>query len=908
MPMRIANPAARAYRGVALRRSPAKRTKCLSALVPQYLLLLAAIHSAASAAEPAPQPPAFAAKPTATKAGDGAKIGFSVSAPTDVEVSIVGADGKVVRHLAAGMVGKNAPEPFKKDSLAQEVAWDGKDDAGKPAAGGPFKARVRLGLSATLDRFIPSAPDPLSRPTSIGVGANGDVYVLAGRSHTNSVNVYMFVLDRDGKYLRTILPSPAGLKADQVKGLERLKLPGGKEVPIIYHGYTGDVAPFLAGMRAQQLAVTSQGWIVFASGGNDMWDQGEQRHALVIKPDGSTPPEVGFVGPRLGNACGYGIGLRRQQLAVSPDNKTVYFCGMGWGGSGKKPPKGIHCIGRTTWASKAPAPESFIGKPDEPGDDDEHLNDPVSVACDGEGRILVSDFGNNRVAVFAADGKFLGQTKVERPRMVCVHPKTGVMYVLTAPEVDAKKRGGGPFSIVKFDKAVDGKEVARGSFSGGNPVLALDASAEIARLWLANGGLFPIEDAGGKLEAGADVITAAPGGFPGYPLYLAHDPAREVLYVSDYALGRPNIKTVRVDLKTDNISPMLDSSEVTLDRAGNLYALDGYGRNSISRFDPEGKPLAFASGSNKLSIKYRAGLPNVGVKGLAVAPDGDIFAYQDNNMSGPVRIWQFGPDGKVKREDFVGDIPFDSGTGLAADRAGNVYAGINIHDPKHLYPDDFGDQIPQLAWYAPYPAKASWYARPMHAMPDGPPWNRPYINFYLYQYGLVFKFGPEGGKLVIGALPKDKSGEAARPAGVPADAKEYRNAYLGQTVWLSGEKWEYRGFGICANRTEGWGDPGCSCMSSRFCIDRHDRLFVPDVFRFSIGVVDTAGNELARIGDYGNVDSAGPKSAVPEPAIPFASPNAVAAGEDRIFVADRKSRRIVVIDLKFAAEEMCEVK
>jgi sugar lactone lactonase YvrE len=887
MATQLTSPEARACRGAAERRSPAKRTLCLCASVPLCLLSFP-IAVPASAAEPS-----FATKPSAAKAGDGFKLSFAVSAPTDAEVSILGADGRVVRHLAAGMLGKNAPEPFKKDSLAQEVVWDGKDDAGKPVAGGA-KARVRIGMGAELDRMIPPEPDPLSPPTAIGVGANGDVYVLANRYMTGGV--YIFVLDRQGKYLRTILPSPSTLKAAQVKGLERLKLPGGKEVPIIYGGYTSDTGPFLSGFRSQRLEVTSQGWIVMASGANDMWDQTVPRHVLIIKPDGTTPEETGFVGPNLGPKSGYGSGVREQQLAASPDGKTLYFAGMGMS---FKTPKGIHCVGKLGFDSKGP--ETFIGKPDEPGADGEHLNAPETVSTDSQGNLLVADLGNNRVAVFSPDGKFQGETKVDNPKYICVHPKTGAMYVSTHPgEIKAGKPR--PFSVIKFDKAAGGKEVARLDLSGKDPVLALDPGAEPARLWLANGGLFPITDGGGKLELGADVIKPVAGGLVS-PLYMCADPARARLYVADFRLN-----VLAVDLKTGQSRQFAKASEPAVDREGNVYVLDAYGSNSLSRYSSDGKPLPFATGGNKLAIKFRNGLPNVGVKGLTVAPDGDIFAYQDNNTAGGMHVWQFGPDGKLKREDFVKDIPPDSGTGLAADRAGNVYVGINIHDPKGFYPSDFGDQIPQLAWYTPYdPKKTSWYARPQHGLPEGPPWNRPYLNFYLYQYGSVFKFGPEGGKLYGGGAAK-KDGNGARPEGVPADAREYRNAYLGQTVWLSGAKWEYRGFGICANRTENWGDPGCSCMSSRFGIDEHDRLFIPDVFRFSIGVVDTAGNEMARIGAYGNVDSAGPKSLIPEPAIPLAAPNAVAAGGGKVYVADRKSRRIVVINLKFAAEESCEVR
>ena len=844
----------------------------------------------------------FAVKPNVTKAGDGAKIAFTVSASTDVDVAVLDATNHVVRHLAAGMLdGTTTPPAPLKPGLAQEIVWDGKDDSGvqpRPTTlgPGPLSVRVRLGLGATLNRFIPSAPDQLSPPTAIGVGPNGDVYVLVNRYKPGGVSI--FVLDRQGKYLRTILPSPANLKADQVKGLERLKLPGGKEVPIIYGGYEADTGPFLSGMRVQRLEVTPQGWITMASGASDMWDQAVPRQALVIKPDGSTPSEVGFVGPCLGPRSGYGLGVRRQQLAASPDGKTLYFSGMGLDAVGKHPATGVHCIGKLGWDSKEPVP--FIGKPNEPGTDGEHLNAPESVSVDAKGNVLVADFGNSRVAVFGADGKFLGETKVDRPRYICVHPKTGVMYVMAAPPATRPDKPV-PFAVIKFDKAVDGKEVARLEQKGVDPVLALDSSAEPARLWLANITLRPIEDRGDKLEIGADVIKPAEGSFNA-PLYMVADPARERLYVTDYSY-----RVMLVDLKTDKVSKFLKATEAALDRDGNVYALSGFEMNTLSRFTPDGKPLPFASGSNNvLKIKYRAGLPHVGVKGLTVAPNGDIFAYQDNNMDAPMHVWQFGPDGRLKRQDFIKDIPFDSGSGLAADHAGNLYVGLNIHDSKKLYPEDFGDQIPPMAWYAGSGPKDSWCALPQRGVPDVP-WSRSYINFYLYQYGALFKFGPEGGRIYAGKAPT-KTGDNPRPEGAPADAKEYRNAYLSQAIWLAGAKWEYHGFGIAANRTENWGDPGCSCFSSRFGIDEYDRLFVPDVFRFSVGVVDTAGNEITRIGAYGNVDSAGPKSLIPEPNIAFTSPTAVAAGGDKVYVADRKSRRIAVIDLKWAAQETCELK
>jgi hypothetical protein len=88
--------------------------------------------------------PRITSGPTATRDGDAVKITFAVSAPTDVEVAILDGKGRIVRHLAAGRLSENAPEPFKRDSLAQEIIWDGKGDYGEAAEGAAV--RVRLGM------------------------------------------------------------------------------------------------------------------------------------------------------------------------------------------------------------------------------------------------------------------------------------------------------------------------------------------------------------------------------------------------------------------------------------------------------------------------------------------------------------------------------------------------------------------------------------------------------------------------------------------------------------------------------------------------------------------------------------------------------------------------------------------
>jgi len=831
----------------------------------------------------------FTTKATARLEGDGVRIEFGLSASTDVEVAVLDRNGRVVRHLAAGMLGPNAPTPFATETLKQSLLWDRTDDDGKPVPG-PVTVRVRAGMGAELDRLIATPGSRLGPVTGLGVGANGEVYVLSNSGHTGA---YLYVLSQQGGYLRTILPSPATLGAGQLKGIERLTLNDGSVVPIVYQANAMHLAPFLSGIRPQQLCVMPQGWIIFASGGNDYSDQSVPRHVLVLKPDGSTPPEVGFVGPSLGPHGRYSIGLRPQQLAVSPDGKTIYFAGMGNAGyRDRRPPKGIHTIGRLTWTSTAPVP--FIGTPDEPGDDAAHLNSPVSLTTDPDGNIYVADAGNNRIAVFDAEGKPLGQTKVERPRQVCVHPTTGVMYVLTEPP----GRRGGPFAVIKFDKALNGREVARLDLRGRSPVFALDARVKPPRLWLGIGTqLFPITDRGRRLEPGADVQEHQPLELKS-PLFLTVDPGRDRLYVSDYS------RAIRqVDLRTDTISPFLKASELAIDRRGNLYVLSGYGTNALFRVTPDGKPLAFSgTGSNKIEVAYRAGLPHVGVRGLTVAPNGDIYVFEEKGR--PEQLHVFAPDGSLKHKSIIRDIPVDSANSVAVDRQGNIYVGINAHDPKALYPAAFKGKLPELSWINLYdPKRASWFALPQRGWPPEP-FSRAYLNFYLYHYGSVLKFPPEGGRFWTAGTPK-KDGRNPRPEGVPPGAKELRAGYLKQVVWGRGWLWRYRGFALNPNRTETTGDPACSCWTGRFALDDFGRLFVPDVFRFSVGAIDANKNEILRFGEYGNVDSAGPKSAIPTPAIPLGWANAVSVGDGKVYVADRLNRRIAVVNLTYDVEATC---
>src|SRR5947207_1285680 len=186
--------------------------------VPRTALVIALLAGAVPAAE---AQPAFTKGPTAIKTGDRVKIDFTVDRNTDVAVHVEDADGKIIRHLAAGVLGKNPPEPLKANSLAQSLEWDGKDDYGKPAAGGPFKVRVQLGMKPEFDRFLLHNPEGSGEVSSVAVGPGGSLYVFHkddtanGNMGGHKIKVY----NRPGKHQKVLLPFPADIDPKKVRAM-----------------------------------------------------------------------------------------------------------------------------------------------------------------------------------------------------------------------------------------------------------------------------------------------------------------------------------------------------------------------------------------------------------------------------------------------------------------------------------------------------------------------------------------------------------------------------------------------------------------------------------------------------------------------------------------------------------------
>src|SRR6185369_16143680 len=63
----------------------------------------------------------FAQRPQIRRNGDKVEISFESKAACDVTVALEDGQGKIVRHLASGVLGDNAPAPLKPNSLKQTI-------------------------------------------------------------------------------------------------------------------------------------------------------------------------------------------------------------------------------------------------------------------------------------------------------------------------------------------------------------------------------------------------------------------------------------------------------------------------------------------------------------------------------------------------------------------------------------------------------------------------------------------------------------------------------------------------------------------------------------------------------------------------------------------------------------------
>lgn len=837
-------------------------------LVVVLMVLLGAVSSYAGEA------PEFATKPTVKVEKEGVRIEFAVSKPTDVAVAILDDKGAIVRHLAAGMLGTNAPLPLAKNSLEQSLLWDRKDDTGGSVPPGAYTVKVGIGLKPIFDNLLGWKPETLGSVRGLAVGDEGELYVLntVGHLHSGDGTTVCQVFDRQGKYLRTIMPYPGNLFPEKTRGFGVLDLGAHGRVPFIHHAENRSIYPLAREAARQQMLVMADGRLVQSVTGDKRgrYLKPGLVRLLAVGIDGSSPAG-GVLGPMLARGSMGDI-----SLALALDGKSFYATGLVSGPSTKR--RWHQVVYRCTWQDEEAVP--FLGKLNEPGSDEEHFNKPGGVAVDAQGNVYVTDRDNDRVAVFDPQGAFLGSLPVEKPDMLAVHRKSGAIYVLSGTPI---------VKLLKFTDWKQSKPVAEIVITRLRapdnrttwPVLALDDKGENTIVWVGSPThyttpvvkLLRIVDRGGSFAEAVEIIR----GKEGLTRFtdIAVDRQREEIY-----LRLSGDRYARINGRTGEsivISPPGSYSGgtiLTVGDDGNLYMYAHNWPDFVARFDRELKPLEFAPGVARFTPQ--PGSMHLMARGIVATRQGEMYIMQENSgetdfEKGRHVVNIYGPDGKLKRQGIIPSL-HRGACSVKLDARGNIYVASNARPRKALFPPEFKGRVPEGGLVPPYNM----------------------TNWYPVMYGSIIKFGPEGG-----AVWPDIGGQEANFAfGKPTQVKEALWQYLGTSpvpAWYG-----YAHFGHYIN--------GCECEQSRFDVDGFGRVFLPDVGRFRVVVLDTNGNEILAIGAYGNQDSRGPKSPIPEPAIAFAWPSLVGVSDEAIYVGDVVNRRVVRVKLTYAAEATCKVK
>ena len=836
--------------------------------------IAAALSGLTAAAQPRfTQPPKVAAE------NGGLTVSFAVDRPTDVEVAILDAAGRVVRHLAAGKLGPKAPAPLRPNALRQSLVWDRRDDAGRLVRG-PVKVRVRVGLTGRLEKQLGFDPYNFRAIVGLAVNAKGELFVLDSQGTYGASGLRVF--DRQGKYLRTVIPYSASLPAGRLASIGQLTLKDGRRLPIVYNAHGQNLHPYTSGMKHQTMAIDPAGRLVFFSAVGSIVEHGPPRFLLFLEPDGGAPKTPGFIGPPLLKARGFlhgaGEGPVRyyDHLAVSPDGQFIYVSGGPFGRRRHR-----HVIYRIRPTDKK-LPSPRLGELYKRGDDEKHFNDPQGLTADAAGRLYIADRGNDRVVIHSPGGKRIGQFPAPDPLQIFVHPRSGEIYISSAPaDQYGRIKNWKLLKLSPFKPGGPPPKVLAEAAGQGTPVVALDAAAQPTRLWVAAASrsgqdLLPVIDRGAKLEMLPGLRRRA--GLR-QPMFVAADAHRGKVYVTEFRNAQRQI-----DIKTGRMRPFAKGAEAAVDRDGFVYVIEGYPpRVFLYRYDPQGKPANFpGTSSNKVGpIDTASKGPHVGFRGHTVAPNGDIYILQ-MKFYGDGRVVVYGPDGKLKSEGLVKNIPNGSG-GIAVDRAGNVFVAANLKRPGEVFPPEFAGLVPETRWV--------WWRSKRPA-----PWDRPYYNAYLYHWGSVFKFAPAGGAFYPGYKEVGKGGRG--PMQIPADAVVYNSGYLNAKVGVKGALWYFRGYGPIPPGNLNWGDPSCTCMGARFSVDDFGRLFVPDVFSFAVNVLDASGNLITRLGHYGNAD---------DPGLALAWGAYTSCSGGKLFISDMANRRVLMVGLASAASAVVDV-
>jgi hypothetical protein len=864
---------------------------------------LALVCSLAAAGQPAAV--RFASAPAVTRANGKVAVSFSLAGAGDVEVAILNAKGKIVRHLAAGVLGGKTPPPVPlKAGLSQRFEWDGEDDYGETAKGGPFKVRVRAGMGARVEKIAGGDPYAFYSQQSgqgdhfqwkmAGVTAKSDgkVYVMGNTTFYGSQVIRQY--DAAGEYVRTVFPPPASKKIEEVRGWG--VYPRGDGTFTLKNNADGWKG---TGLGTTGMSTSRYGRIVAS------FVESPDAGSLAIKVGNRffTPKTDGTLKafnprPLFGGTAIPKGGLRGPCFtALSPDKKHLYVSGphsfqrkRSYGRIQSVDTTGFWRDGQVWKMDLAARKMSVFFALDAksvPGDMNARRSGPIAdqnyinpfsalqgVAVDRDGRVFVCDRLNKRIVVLDTKGNQLAELPVKHADAIGVSPKSKAVYVTTRY---GDYSGRGKLALLKFNDWSKDKTPAVtlqlwdkvGKFTDHSTLAVAEREGQVM-VWVVYTTLPArvYRDTGAGLELVKDFYQAGPQ----RALDLQHmqiDRATGHVYVDDAAgwcfritdWMNPKFE-VCVDATTRK---KLGATSVAIDsRNRYLYTLRHHSQ-AVLRYKLDGgliKPAPAGGTGNAVTGKicFGWGFNGLRPKGMAVCPEGGLVT-----VGNPLGVDQHNKDRKGRGVDYGGYVYYwkrdeakapwkptylgrQSSAGVRLDPRGNVYISAATHNPPGL---------PKS-----YARESRYFAR-------------------------IQKLAPTGSMKNGGLYPKAPS--------APAKTYEIRMSPIGG----------------------GYKTP-------RFGVDEYGRVYYPNGIESRVGIIDNAGNPVLSFGTYGNRDDGVPMrdagsgmrndranpSRISHPAstIYMAWPMSVDADDEYIYVGDIVNTRLLRLKKTFAAEGTCAAK
>lgn len=886
----------------------------------------------------------FTKEPVIKKDGtDKYVISFETASFCDVTIVIEEKKtGRIIRHLASGVLGKNAPKIFQKSSKTQQIIWDSKNDKGMYIKEiNRLQVRVSLGLKPLYEKSLFNSPEQrFGRNTMRIKSTKAGVYVYDGGKSWDFVKMY----DHNGKYLKTIYPLSASVMS-RTKGFDMRKDPSGKgEFPVkgnfLQNTFFKGGSNF--GLKGNMPLKGESHFGMFGKGVSFL---AVNDHFVSLGMS-----RIHTIGLKETNRLFYGsivsekVKLKRSiakvtptSAALSPDGSKLYltgyhFCHLTAAGIG-------HYNGNWNTLNMVKVVDLKTGKSrifkgndkvNTIGSDNNSFSVPIHVATDAKGRVYVADFYNDRVQVFSGKGNFLKSIKSKRPTYVTVLNKSKDIVIATFglesnnKKLNLKNRGDKPV-VISF----------MGSYE--NPVLK--SVVELPKSYMTTPGPYMYEGEGLKVslnvnddlgdiriwvckEAGVEnKYTRGKGVSNGLSVYRIKNKKPVIIKafqkvavnklkvskVNAYGKNRiyvnPKTGTVfmpmsirddggiafktilEINPETEKIKthkPYFDAEDMAFDIDGFIYLKTS---NLLARFTlKEWKEVPFDYGIEAIAHTDTSSARVVGklvsgVKlpfssewhhgGFYITPKGSIvisgsydekiqIKFEDafqmhkgrNGFSKTNHLVHvFDKHGKPRRLDLLRGLSDIYGVGMDDDFNYYVMSGATrILDGKK-YENGWSGALLKL----PY--------KPTNVLTTS-------------------KKIP---------LPLDQSSYPKKPADVVMGSKKF---------WVNDAEWFYGAVGF-AGKNAG---VGCACFNARMTFDYLNRSFVPELERYSVAVLDSAGNLICRIGKYGNANSQGPKSAEPlggdEVGLVHGAYLATLT-DKKLYIADQANSRIVSVNLNY---------